>query len=89
MLPRRRCPARNSSISLCTPQPGSSFPSLPQPDPPPTRDRPRLAQSEQGRQSNFHAGAAMVAPVCRLHLSSDGKSDRGALFPRNRPGRLT
>ncbi|KAG7073862.1 hypothetical protein JMJ78_0014829, partial [Colletotrichum scovillei] len=70
-------------------QPRSSLPLLPRPDPPPTRDRPRLAQSEQGRQSNVHADAAMYAPACRLYLSSDVKFDRGALFPRNRPGRLT
>ncbi|KAK1456020.1 hypothetical protein CTAM01_17228 [Colletotrichum tamarilloi] len=69
-------------------QPRSSSPLLPRPDPPAARDRPRLAQSEQGRQSKPYASAAMYAPVCRLHLSSDGKFDRGALFPRNRPGRL-
>ncbi|KAG7038381.1 hypothetical protein JMJ78_0000917 [Colletotrichum scovillei] len=40
-------------------QPRTSLPLLPRPDPPPTRDRPRLAQSEQGRQSNVHADAAI------------------------------
>ncbi|KXH63299.1 hypothetical protein CNYM01_14340, partial [Colletotrichum nymphaeae SA-01] len=92
-LAGRRCPVHNSPISLHRSpeinQPRSSLSLLPRPDPPPTRDRPRLAQSEQGRQSNVHADEAMYAPACRLYLSSDVKFDRRALFPRNRPGRLT